>query len=65
MNKKYHYLKEKVIRLMKDELDRKIMTESAALRQKKYSYLTDDNVESKKPKHTKKCAIKQKLKFED
>ena len=35
MNKKYHYLKEKVIRLMKDELDRKIMTESAALRQKK------------------------------
>ena len=29
-----------------------------------YSYLTDDNNENEK-KGTKKCVIKQKLKFED
>ena len=33
----------KVIRLMKDGLGGKIVTEFAALRPKTYSYLTDDN----------------------
>ena len=41
------------------------MTEFAALRPKTYSYLTDDGDEDKKGKSTKKCFIKQKLKFED
>ena len=55
----------KVIRLMKDELGGKIMTEFLALRPKTYSYLTDDFEEDKKAKGTKKCVIKQKLKFSD
>ena len=51
---------------MKGQLGAKIMTEFAALRPTTYySYLTDDNDESKKAKDTKKCAMKQKLKFED
>ena len=48
---------------MKHELRGKIMTEFAALRQKTYSYLTNDNNETKKPENTKKCVIKWKLKF--
>ena len=48
---------------MKDELRGKIMTEFSALRQKTYSYLTNDNNETKKPENTKKCVIKWKLKF--
>ena len=55
----------KVIVLMKDELDGKIMAEFAALRLKTYSYLTDDNDENKKAKDTKKCLIKRKIKFKD
>ena len=54
----------RVIELMKDELGGKIMTKTAALRPKTYSYLTDDN-ENKKAKGTKKSVIKKKLKFED
>ena len=51
---------------MKGQLGGKTMTEFAALRPTTYfSYLTDDNDESKKAKDTKKCAMKQKLKFED
>ena len=45
---------------MKDELGGKIMTEFAALRPETYSYSLDD---SKKDKGTKKCLIKQRLKF--
>ena len=41
------------------------MTEIAALRPKTYSYLIDDCDENKNAKGTKKCAIKQKLKFKD
>ena len=50
MNQTDHYLKEKikeVIRLMKDEVGEKIMTEFAALRPKTFIDLTDDNEESK------------------
>ena len=50
---------------MKEELNGKIMMEIAALRQKTYNYLTDDNNENKKVKSTSKCTINRKLKFED
>ena len=55
----------KVIRLMKDELGGKFMTEFVALRPKTYSYLTDDCEEDKKAKGTKNCVIKRRLKFND
>ena len=51
----------KVIRLMKDELGGKIMTEFVALRPKTYSYLKDGRKEDKKAKGTKKCVIKRNL----
>ena len=41
------------------------MTEFVALRPKKYSYLTDDDIAHKKSKRNKKCVIKQILKFND
>ena len=41
----------------------KIMTEFASLRPKTYSYLTNDNNETKKPENTKKCVMKWKLEF--
>ena len=50
---------------MKDELGEKIMTEFAALRPKTYSYLMDDGRNDKKAKETKKCVIKQIIKFND
>ena len=53
----------KVIGLMKDELEGKIMIEFAALRPKTYSYLMDDGNSDKKAKGTKKCVIKRILKF--
>ena len=55
----------KVIGLMNDELGGKIMTEFAALRPKTSSYLMDDGNSDKKTKGTKKCVIKQILKFND
>ena len=51
----------KVIGSMKDELGGKIMKETAALRPKTYSYLTDDGNSDKKAKGTKKCVIKKYL----
>ena len=48
---------------MKHELRGKWMTECAALRPKTYSYLTNDNNETKKPENTKKCVMKWKLEF--
>ena len=51
----------KVIRLMKDELGGKIMTEFVALRPKTYSYLKDGRKEDKKAKGTKKCVIRRNL----
>ena len=55
----------KVIALMKDKLGGKIMTEFAALKPKKYSYLMDDGGSDKKAKGTKKCVIKRRLKLND
>ena len=43
----------RVIELMKDELGGKIMTETAALRLKTYSYLTDDNENKQKAQKSK------------
>ena len=50
---------------MKDELGGKIITEFVTLRPKTYSYLTDDGKEDKKAKGTKKCIIKNMIKFKD
>ena len=50
---------------MKDELGGGIITEFIALRPKTYSYTTDEFIEMKKAKGTKKCIIKKVLKFED
>ena len=55
----------KAIRLMKEELGGKIMTEFIALRPKTYAYLMDDDSEIKKAKGTKKLVIKKDLKFND
>ena len=58
----------KVLRLMKDKLGGKIVTEFVALRSKTYSYLMEEDgkhVTKKKAKGTKKCVIKRTLKFND
>ena len=52
---------EKVIGLMKDELEGKIITEFIALRPKTYSYLTDNDKIDKKVKGI----IKKMIKFND
>ena len=58
-------LNNKVIGLMKDELEGKIMTEFVALRPKLYSYRELDGSEDKKCKGIKKCIVKKTLTFED
>ena len=61
--------KNKVIGLMKDELNGRIMTEFVALRPKTYAYQIydynddDDDNKLKKAKGTKKYVIKRELKF--
>ena len=55
----------KVIGLMKDELGSGIITEFVTLRPKTYSYITNDFIELKKAKGTKKCVMKKMLRFED
>ena len=55
----------KVLGLMKDGLGGGIITEFVALRPKAYSYKTEDNVELKKAKGTKKCIINKMLSFSD
>ena len=55
----------KVIGLMNDELGGDIITEFAALRPKAYSYITNDFIEMKKAKSTKKCVVNKMLRFED
>ena len=49
----------KVIGLMKDELGGGIITELVPLRPKTYSYTTDEFIELKKAKDTKKCVVKK------
>ena len=57
----------KKIGLMKDELRGKMMIEFVALRPKTYAYAVDVDKDSevKTAKGTKKCVIKEKLKFEE
>ena len=55
----------KVIGLTKNELGGDIITEFVALRPKAYSYITNDFMEMKKAKGTKKCVVKKMLRFED
>ena len=50
---------------MKDELGGGMITEFVALKPKTYSYMTDEFIEMKKAKGTKKYVIKKMLKFED
>ena len=55
----------KVIGLMKDELGGDIITEFVALRSEAYSYVTNNFIEMKKAKGTKKCVVNKMLRFED
>ena len=55
----------KVVGLMKNELGGGIITEFVALRPKAYSYKTEDNVELKKAKGTKKSIINKMQIFND
>ena len=50
--------------MFKDELVAKIMIEFCALRPKTYTYLMEDDSETKKAKRVKTCVIKRRLMFE-
>ena len=50
---------------MKGDLGGGIITEFVSLRPKAYSYKTEDNVELKKAKGSKKCIINKMLNFSD
>ena len=56
-------MKQKIIGLMEDKLQRKIVTKFVGLRPKIYSYLTDNGCYDKKIKDIKKCLIKWETKF--
>ena len=58
-------INKKVIGLMKDELGGDIITAFAALRPKGYSYITNNLIEIKKAKGTKKCVVNKMLRFDD
>ena len=60
-----NYSNFEILRLMKDELDRKIMMKFVWLTAKSYSYLIDDGSKDKKAKGTKMGVIKKKLEFEN
>ena len=57
-------INKKVIGLMKDELGGDIITEFVALRPKAYSFITNNFIEMKKAKGTKKCVVNKMLRFE-
>ena len=70
MSQKGHYLRGKIKGYQINERWIKQKNNGRAccrvfLRQKVYSYLTDDSDENKKAKGTKMCVIRQKLKFEN
>ena len=58
-------INKKVIGLMKDDLGGDIITEFVALIPKAYSYITNDFIEMKKAKSTKKCVVNKMLRFDD
>ena len=58
-------INKKVIGLMKDELGGDIITEFVVLRPKAYSYITNNFIEMKKAKGTKKCVVNKMLRFDD
>ena len=58
-------INKKVIGLMKDELGGDIITAFAALRPKGNSYITNNLIEIKKAKGTKKCVVNKMLRFDD
>ena len=55
----------KKVGLMKDELGGDIITEFVALRPKAYLYVTNNFIEMKKAKGTKKCVVNKMLRFND
>ena len=57
-------INKKVLGMFKDELSGKIMIKFCGPKAKTYSFLSDDGVEKKKAKGTKKCVIKCHLKFD-
>ena len=57
-------INKKVIGLIKDELGGDIMTEFVALRPKAYSCVTNNFIEMKKAKGTKKCFVNKMLRFD-
>ena len=68
MKLKDHYRNvknKKAIGLMKDELGRKDKAKFVGLRLKACFYIIDDGNGDRKAKGTKKCIIKQRLRFED
>ena len=54
----------KIPGLFKDELGAKIIIGVVAIRPKTYAYITDDSIEHKKAKGTRKYAIKREIIFE-
>ena len=55
----------KVIGMFKDELGGRIIKEFCALRAKTYSYLMEDDSETKRAKGVKRCVIKRRLMSEN
>lgn len=53
-----------MIRLIVDQLRGKIMKQFVVKRLKMYSYLMNDGHVNKRANDTKKCVIKQKIRFE-
>ena len=58
-------INKKVIDLMKDELGGDIIMGFVALRPKAYSYVTNNFIEMKKAKGTKKCVVNKMLRLDD